>query len=125
MGRPGYDGRMKARCKMLLNNIAPEVLRLEMERLVQVKRELKRDDLKLYDALLERARQQQHYHLLTQELKGGKETVKPMKKTTPTTKPNSQRSVEKSNPQPIKKEKEVDAVPRPPRTGCLVCKVPH
>ncbi|KAJ0392214.1 hypothetical protein P43SY_008832 [Pythium insidiosum] len=125
MGKSGYDDRMKARCKILLNNIAPEVLRLEMERLVQVQPELKRDDLKLYDALLERAREQQHYHLLTQELKGAKETVKPMKKTAPTTKPNGQRSVEKSNPQPIKKEKEVDGVPRPPRTGCLVCKGPH
>ncbi|EGZ22531.1 hypothetical protein PHYSODRAFT_451182, partial [Phytophthora sojae] len=59
---PNYDERMKLRCKYLLKNIAPEMLRLEMERLVIAKPVLKKDDIALYEALLERAREQQHYH---------------------------------------------------------------
>ncbi|EGZ22770.1 hypothetical protein PHYSODRAFT_490026, partial [Phytophthora sojae] len=66
---PNYDERMKLRCKYLLKNIAPEMLRLEMERLVIAKPVLKKDDIALYEALVERAREQQHYHMLAQELK--------------------------------------------------------
>ncbi|GMF23688.1 unnamed protein product [Phytophthora lilii] len=62
---PNYDERMKLRCKYLLKNIVPEMLRLEMERLAITKPVLKKDDIALYEALVERAREQQHYHLLT------------------------------------------------------------
>ncbi|KAI9988944.1 hypothetical protein PInf_022661 [Phytophthora infestans] len=64
-----YTERMKLRCEMLLKHLAPEMLRLEMERLVIAKPVLKKDNIALYEALVERARQQQHYHMLAQELR--------------------------------------------------------
>ncbi|GMF18152.1 unnamed protein product [Phytophthora lilii] len=47
---------------------------LEMERLAITKPVLKKDDIALYEALVERAREQQHYHMLTQEMKHGEKT---------------------------------------------------
>ncbi|EGZ30673.1 hypothetical protein PHYSODRAFT_414647, partial [Phytophthora sojae] len=40
-----------------------------MERLVIARPVLKKDDIALYEALVERAREQQHYHMLAKELK--------------------------------------------------------
>ncbi|KAE9309198.1 hypothetical protein PF001_g10796 [Phytophthora fragariae] len=57
-----------------MKNIAPEMLRPEMERLVIAKPVLKNDDIALYEALVDRAREQQHYYMLAQELKQGEKT---------------------------------------------------
>ncbi|EGZ12241.1 hypothetical protein PHYSODRAFT_405858, partial [Phytophthora sojae] len=43
-----------------------------MERLVIARPVLKKDDIALYEALVERARGQQHYHMLAKELKADK-----------------------------------------------------
>ncbi|GMF45514.1 unnamed protein product [Phytophthora fragariaefolia] len=69
-----YGDHMKLRCKLLMKNIAPEMLRLEMERLAIAKPVLKKNDIALYEALVDRARDQQHYQLLAQELKQGERT---------------------------------------------------
>ncbi|KAE9046006.1 hypothetical protein PR001_g4734 [Phytophthora rubi] len=45
-----------------------------MERLVIAKPVLKKDDIALYEALVDRAREQQHYYMLAQELKQGEKT---------------------------------------------------
>jgi hypothetical protein len=67
---PGYQDRMALRCKFLIANVAPEMLRIEIERLAVVNPAVKKNDIVLFDCLVECAREQQHYHLLTQELKG-------------------------------------------------------
>ncbi|KAF4145102.1 Aspartyl protease, partial [Phytophthora infestans] len=126
---PTYGERMKLRCKTLLKYVALDMLKLGMERLAIAKPVLKKDDIALYEALVERAREQQHYHLLSQELRM---TDKPRgntnsKKTFSTFKP---RAIQQQGPsanrlstKPARKELEKSCIP--PRDGCLVCSGAH
>jgi len=52
----------KGRCKLLLDNISPEILKKDVNCMVELeRRDAKQDDVELYTLILERARQQQHY----------------------------------------------------------------
>ncbi|KAK1931481.1 hypothetical protein P3T76_013237 [Phytophthora citrophthora] len=129
---PNYDERMKLRCKYLLKNIAPDMLKLEIERLTIAKPVLKKDDIALYEALVERAREQQHYHRLSKEIKQvDKTSINPRTSSSSSKKlvssfkskgsQNQQQAGSKGN-----QKKPEDAKPRaPPRDGCLVCKGAH
>ncbi|KAF1315942.1 hypothetical protein FI667_g15722, partial [Globisporangium splendens] len=55
--------RMKQRCKLLLECIQPEMLKVEIKRLIDAGcQEVMSDDVLLYELLRERAALQQHYH---------------------------------------------------------------
>ncbi|POM71410.1 Hypothetical protein PHPALM_12030 [Phytophthora palmivora] len=73
--------RMKTRCRLLIDNLLPEVLRIDVGRLVNMAhRGAKADDVQLYDMIVERVVRQQHYHLMQAETKkgsGGKTTRPP------------------------------------------------
>ncbi|KAE9315426.1 hypothetical protein PF008_g19252 [Phytophthora fragariae] len=134
-----YSDRMKLRCKLLMKNIAPEMLRLEMERLAIAKPVLKRDDITLYEALVDRAREQQHYHILAQELNQGEKARSQNKnyvtsksadmntKRATTAKPVSEQRVKHHEGGQHGKTSKKGAAPShaPPRDGCLVCGGAH
>ncbi|KAG3183615.1 hypothetical protein PC128_g14096 [Phytophthora cactorum] len=66
----GYRNRMKQRCKLLIADLAPTMLKMEIERLVLLQyKEAKTDDVALRDIILQRATTQQHYHLMRLEEK--------------------------------------------------------
>ncbi|OQR83846.1 hypothetical protein THRCLA_23119 [Thraustotheca clavata] len=91
----------KKRCKLLIKNLQPEVLKVEITRLVSLEhREAKADDVRLYNLILQCARTQQKYHLMQNESKRKEARPGPVE-----VKP------------PVKKD--------PPRTGCWVCKGNH
>ncbi|DAZ98385.1 TPA: hypothetical protein N0F65_000704 [Lagenidium giganteum] len=125
---PDYDERMKLRCKHLLNNIGPVMLRLEMERLAAVKPALKKDDLLLYEMLAERAREQQKYHTLAQELKQTNRSGSNNKKHDSKGARSRERRPAKGTEGPSPGKQPDAARPKqrePPRDGCLVCQGPH
>ncbi|ETK81445.1 hypothetical protein L915_13054 [Phytophthora nicotianae] len=63
---------MKTRCKLLVKNLFPVVLRVDIERLVAVThQQAKHDDVALYELVVTRAKSQQHYHTMRSELKRG------------------------------------------------------
>lgn len=98
--------RMKNRCKLLVENLAPDMLKSWVQRLVDLQhRDAKIDDVLLYNVILERARRQQHYHMMTQE---GKQD-----KRKPSSAPKQPLKVEKST-----KENGAAASVRLPRSGC-------
>lgn len=64
--------RMKLRCKLLMQNIQPEVLRVEVLRLAELThRHVRTDDVALHELLAERVTQQQQAHLMSGEIRGG------------------------------------------------------
>ncbi|EGZ08970.1 hypothetical protein PHYSODRAFT_362026 [Phytophthora sojae] len=125
----GEEGRqrMKLRCKLLLlSNVTPEMLKIDLSRLVELThREAKVSDLALHDLMIERATRQQQYHLMQSEMKqnsaprvkdsataGGKAQQRPAK---PQSKPPSTNGGNRGSGDQRK----------PPRDGCLICKGPH
>jgi hypothetical protein len=65
---------MKLRCKLLIKNLLPEMLRTDVERLAELTHvHVKRDDTALYDLVVERATRQQHFHLMQIERKHTKQ----------------------------------------------------
>ncbi|POM65167.1 Hypothetical protein PHPALM_19164, partial [Phytophthora palmivora] len=62
--------RMKTRCKLLMANLAPAMLRVDIQRLAEVThRHVRQDDVALYELIVTRASLQQHYHQMQQEVK--------------------------------------------------------
>ncbi|GMF61936.1 unnamed protein product [Phytophthora fragariaefolia] len=112
--------RMKTRCKLLVANLLPDVLRIDVERLISMThRDAKVDDVQLYDLIVERAVHQQHYYLMQA---GTNKSVQARSKTGET-KQFKERPKEtaKSDTKPKAKEHTV----RPPKDGCFICKDPH
>ncbi|KAG6616519.1 uncharacterized protein IUM83_13072 [Phytophthora cinnamomi] len=73
--------RMKLRCKLLLANVTPEILKIDLSRLVDFNhRDANVNDRALYDLTIERATRQQRYHLIQAEMK--QNTVSKVKETT-------------------------------------------
>ncbi|EGZ04362.1 hypothetical protein PHYSODRAFT_411849, partial [Phytophthora sojae] len=79
---------MKNRCKLIIENLSPAMLKTESKRLVSLQhREAKTDDIALHQLILTRAKMQQRYHLMEREEKadrkhpvepdGGRATPKP------------------------------------------------
>ncbi|KAF1317462.1 hypothetical protein FI667_g14764, partial [Globisporangium splendens] len=70
----GFDSvprevRMKQRCKILIDNIQPEMLKIEIERLVKSECHAAAKDVVLYELIASRSRLQQHCHMLSQEFR--------------------------------------------------------
>ncbi|POM60741.1 hypothetical protein PHPALM_30355 [Phytophthora palmivora] len=62
--------RMKTRYKLLMANLAPAMLRVDIQRLAEVThRHVKQDDVALYELIVTKASLQQHYHQMQQEVK--------------------------------------------------------
>lgn len=129
--QPGYQDRMKSRCKLLMENLAPAMLKTEVKRLVSLQnREAKTDDIALHKLILERAKMQQRYHLMQQEVKEERKqsTRSDGAKKTEAKKPDAKSTGAKTA---TKKSESAGAsgstaTPRPPpRDGCYFCKGPH
>ncbi|OWY95713.1 hypothetical protein PHMEG_00034212, partial [Phytophthora megakarya] len=68
----GDEGKqpMKLRCKLLLANVTPEMLKVDLTRLIGLThREAKVNDLALHDLMIDRATRQQRYYLMEAEMK--------------------------------------------------------
>ncbi|KAL4093277.1 hypothetical protein PRIC1_010711 [Phytophthora ramorum] len=64
----GYKSRMKARCRLLLENLQPPVLKAQIGRLIELeRRDCKNDDVALFDLILEHAKVQQRFHRMSQD----------------------------------------------------------
>lgn len=121
--------RMKLRCKLLMKHVAPEALRVELTRLVDITtyRHAKTDDDALHDLMLERAQRQQQAHLIQLELK--QEQVKTQKGNKKGTEAaatgNSGGNKGAKRNQGAGTAAGSKTSRDPPKTGCLVCKGPH
>jgi hypothetical protein len=63
--------KKESRCKLLMESLAPPILKDEIKRAVSIQHKAaKNDDVALYNLILERAKQQQHYFLLQTEDRG-------------------------------------------------------
>ncbi|OWZ20977.1 hypothetical protein PHMEG_0004547 [Phytophthora megakarya] len=85
--RPNFRDRMKSRCKLLVENLSPAMLKTEIKWLVSLQnRETKTDDVALHKLILERVKTHQRYHLMHKKVQmnrkqplksdGGKPTLK-------------------------------------------------
>lgn len=126
---------MKSRCKLLIENLAPAMLKSEIKRLVALQnRDAKTDDLALHNLILDRAKAQQRYHTMQQELK-----VERKQLTKSDTKVSARSDSKKSDAKSTA-PKTGGAPPAgsatagaaagtttrpPPRDGCFFCKGPH
>eukprot|EP00644_Phytophthora_capsici_P010651 jgi/Phyca11/104401/e_gw1.9.865.1 len=62
---------MKARCRLLVENLQPPVLKAQITRLIDLeRRDCKVDDVALFDLILEHAKVQQRFHRLSKEYAG-------------------------------------------------------
>ncbi|KAI9990864.1 hypothetical protein PInf_018481 [Phytophthora infestans] len=114
--------RMKARCKFLVSNLFPTVLRVDIERLVAVTHQpAKQDDVALYELIVVRAKSQQHFHTMQTELE---RDDSPKGKSTGG-KTGGGKQPSKAVGKAVRTKVESNAPTNPPRTGCLICKGPH
>ncbi|GMF54505.1 unnamed protein product [Phytophthora fragariaefolia] len=116
--------RMKLRCKLLLSSVTPEMLKVDLTRLVELThREAKVNDLALDNLMIERVTRQQQCHLMQAEMKNG--AGRPSKETPA--------AVVKSSQHPVKQQQQQrSSTPRggrgaaeqqkPPRDGCRIYK---
>ncbi|KAF4133150.1 hypothetical protein GN958_ATG09298 [Phytophthora infestans] len=113
--------RMKTSCKLLISNLFPTVLRVDIERLVAVTHQ--QDDVALYELIVGRAKYQQHFHIMQSELK---HYDPPRGKTVGSTKSGGgKQQHNKTSGKSERSKSEPKTVSAPPRSGCLVCKGPH
>ncbi|KAG6622862.1 uncharacterized protein IUM83_09213 [Phytophthora cinnamomi] len=128
--RSDYRDRMKNRCKLIIENVSPAMLKTEIKRLVSLQhREAKTDDIALHQLILARAKMQQRYHLMDREEKAERK---------PSVKPDGGRAAPKTDAKRVEPKpdntKTAGSKPNagssgkshlPPRDGCLYCKGPH
>ncbi|KAE8906315.1 hypothetical protein PF003_g10148 [Phytophthora fragariae] len=131
LGRGPAEGeggrqRMKMRCKLLLKHVTPEMLKVDLTRLVELThREAKVNDLVLRDLMIERATRQQQYYLMQSEMKHNS-ALRPKEDSGPTGKAHSRPAKSQSKPPIVNGGGRSASAPRKaPREGCLVCKGPH
>ncbi|KAG6613076.1 uncharacterized protein IUM83_11928 [Phytophthora cinnamomi] len=131
--RSDYRDRMKNRCKRIVENLAPAVLKTEIKRLVLLQhREAKTDDIALHQLVLARAKVQQRYHMLTQEAKTERKPPSKGDQGKRTSRPDASRVSNRPQGTPRaptagpKPGNSSGAASRPPpRDGCYFCKGPH
>ncbi|OWZ20373.1 hypothetical protein PHMEG_0005221 [Phytophthora megakarya] len=59
----GYKSRLKSRCRLLVENLQPPVLKAQISRLNDLeRRDFTSDDVSLFDLILEHAKVQQRFH---------------------------------------------------------------
>ncbi|KAJ0392740.1 hypothetical protein P43SY_006020 [Pythium insidiosum] len=116
---PHFKDRMKQRSRLLVANLMPMVLRAEISRGIAIQDfEAKTDEVKLFDLVVKRAKEQQHSHQMQQE--AGLQRKQSDSKARPRQKAPQKREMPKQKPtdkQPTDKQ--------PPRTGCWHCKGNH
>ncbi|OWY96999.1 hypothetical protein PHMEG_00032580 [Phytophthora megakarya] len=96
----GYKSRLKARCRLLVKNLQPPVLKAQISRLIDLeRRDCKSDDVSLFDLILKHAKVQQRFHRMSQDY---------------ATRGDSRLAKSERKPQ------RADSI-----KGCLVCKGPH
>lgn len=109
--------KMKSRCKLLIQNLAPEVLKMDIERLVSLtRRDAKFNDVTLYQLILERAVMQQHYHVMSMELRQQKPPATKKKKPFELKKPANHTGAPRERERKEKKG---------PKDGSWICKGTH
>ncbi|GMF14713.1 unnamed protein product [Phytophthora fragariaefolia] len=118
--------RMKMRCKLLIANLAPVVLKVDIQRLASVThRHVKHDDIALYELIVKRASLQQHYHQMQSDVKrsGSEKSMAAGLETK-----NKGAGIMEQTKKSASKEK-TPTKPKgpvtPPTSGCLVCKGSH
>ena len=115
--------RMKLRCKIFLSSVTPEMLKVDLTRLVGLThRKAKVDDLALHDLMIER---QQQYHLMQAEMR---QAVEPRPKEVNAAAGKTQQLRGKTRsrtPGAHGGNQRANGQRKPPRDGCLVCKGPH
>ncbi|GMG18405.1 unnamed protein product [Phytophthora fragariaefolia] len=120
---------MKARCRILVENLQPSILKAQIDRLTEVeRRDCKSDDIALFDLILEHAKIQQRFHRMSQDHAGkiDAKAVKADRKPPRTT--GSKPAPRPTTPAPRAPGAAAPATPpprAPPRAGCLVCKGAH
>ncbi|OWY97270.1 hypothetical protein PHMEG_00032250, partial [Phytophthora megakarya] len=135
---PGYKDRMKARCRLLIENLQPVVLKEQIERLVELeRRDCKTDDVALFNLILVHTKAQQRFHHLSKESgtarssqrqsSAGAASTSGQKQGASSTKPP--RVSEQQDTRPgSDRNKATSKSPKtttPPIDGCLVCHGPH
>ncbi|GMF29320.1 unnamed protein product [Phytophthora fragariaefolia] len=126
-----YKSRVKSRCRLLVENLQPPVLKAQISRLIGLeRRDCKSNDVALFDLILEHAKVQQRFYRMSQDY-ATKTDAKSMKSDR-----KPQRATNDKSPAPrqappattVLKPRGVSAgqPPRlPPHDGGLVCKGPH
>ncbi|KAE9161461.1 hypothetical protein PF005_g31234 [Phytophthora fragariae] len=79
----GYKSRLKARCRLVVDNLQPPVLKAQIIRLIDLeRRDCKSDDVALFDLILEHAKVQQRFHRMSQDhaARGDSKSTKPDQK---------------------------------------------
>ncbi|GMF18616.1 unnamed protein product [Phytophthora fragariaefolia] len=78
-----YKSRLKASCRLLVDNLQPPVLKAQISRLIDLeRRDYKSDDIALFDLILEHVKAQQRFHRMSQDYatKGDSKLTKPERK---------------------------------------------
>ncbi|OWZ14126.1 hypothetical protein PHMEG_00012437 [Phytophthora megakarya] len=128
----GYRDRMKARCRLLIDNLQPLVLKEQIQRLVELeRRDCKTDDVALFNLILEHAKAQQRFHRMSKETgaargsqrqssSGQKQSTLVAKNVKGGGQPDGKSGGDrnKATPKPTKSS-------QPPSDGCLVCHGSH
>ncbi|KAG3169912.1 hypothetical protein PI126_g2564 [Phytophthora idaei] len=127
----GYKSRMKARCRLLVENLQPPVLKAQISRLIDLeRRDCKSDDVALFDLILEHAKVQQWFHKISSDY-GTKTDDKSPGQSRKPQKPGGGSKAEppRTTPPAAASSASTSASTRParlpPHDGCLFCKGSH
>ncbi|GMF46582.1 unnamed protein product [Phytophthora fragariaefolia] len=133
-----YRDRMKARCRLLIENLQPAVLQEQIQRLVELeRRECMTDDVALFNFILEHAKAQQRFHRMTKESgsarssqhqpSAGSAGASGQKQGLPCANPSrgAGRHEAKPSGERYKPAPKPSRQATPPLDGCLVCHGPH
>ncbi|OWY95096.1 hypothetical protein PHMEG_00034990, partial [Phytophthora megakarya] len=113
--------RCKDRCKTLIDNLVPAVLKTDIKRLVSIQhRQANTNDVQLRSQIVERAKEQQHFHQLSS--KKGDNTKKQETKKSDSGK-EAATTVPKDSKEVSKPKQASDAEPM--KVTCSICKGPH
>jgi hypothetical protein len=128
----GYRDCMKARCRLLVDNLQPAVPK---ERLVELEcRNCKTDDVALFNLIIEHAKAQQRFHCMEKESGGaqhppsaGSTGASGQKQGLPAAKPSPGAGRQETKPisDRYKPAPKPSRQATPPVDGCLVCHDPH
>lgn len=118
---------MKLRCKILLDNLEPQVLRDDVQRYVKYEcRSAKKNDFELFRIIKERARTQHKYHVLSLEYKSKVDKSSDRSSSVKDSKPRKDREQRRGGDHEKPKEHPSSFAARgrsakPPAEGCLHC----
>ncbi|ETI37940.1 hypothetical protein F443_16217, partial [Phytophthora nicotianae P1569] len=117
---------MKARCKLLMENLQPAVLREQIERLVDLeRRDCRTDDVALFDLILEHAKAQHRYHQLNKENTPVAATSRPAKNQVSKSQKQPATTTDRRTKPGAPAGTRPTKAAKPPVDGCLVCGGAH